>query len=81
MQRLVALKVSADKGNEPRTLGQLDHPNIIRVYDQRRLPDQRHAGCCYMQYAPGGTLAEVVRGVRETPAAARSGSSLIDGRR
>ena len=35
MQRLVALKVSADRGQEPQTLAQLDHPNIVRVYDQR----------------------------------------------
>src|SRR5262249_8838178 len=36
MQRLVALKISADRGNEPQTLAQLDHPNIVRVFDQRR---------------------------------------------
>ncbi len=35
MQRMVALKISADKSSEPQTLAQLDHPNIVRVYDQR----------------------------------------------
>ena len=59
MQRLVALKVSADKGSEPQTLAQLDHDNIIRVYDQRLLPD-RAVRLLYMQYAAGGTLAEVI---------------------
>ncbi len=39
MQRMVALKVSCDKGTEGQTLAQLDHPNIVRVYDQTRLPD------------------------------------------
>ncbi|HKD35974.1 MAG TPA: hypothetical protein VKB78_04210, partial [Pirellulales bacterium] len=38
MQRLVALKVSRDHGTESMTLAQLDHPNIVRVYDQRVLP-------------------------------------------
>ena len=76
MQRLVALKVSADKGNEPQTLATLDHPNIVRVFDQRRLPEQR-VRLLYMQFAPGGTIADVVRRVRETPLAARSGSLLI----
>src|SRR3954466_3682996 len=58
MQRMVALKLSADKGNEPQTLATLEHPNIIRVYDQRTLPGQR-VRLLYMQFAPGGTLAEV----------------------
>ncbi len=56
MQRMVALKLSADKGNEPQTLATLEHPNIIRVYDQRTLPGQK-VRLLYMQYAPGGTLA------------------------
>ena len=79
MQRMVALKVSADKGNEPQTLAQLDHPNIVRVFDQRRLPEQ-HVRLLYMQFAPGGTLAEVVKQVRDTPPAARTGTVLLDGR-
>lgn len=45
MQRLVALKVSASAGAEPQTLAQLDHEHIIRVYDQRVLPD-RAVVCC-----------------------------------
>ena len=76
MQRLVALKVSADRGNEPQTLAQLDHPNIVRVFDQRRLPAERVL-LLYMQFASGGTLADVVRQVRQTPPAARSGAMLI----
>jgi eukaryotic-like serine/threonine-protein kinase len=62
MQRLVALKVSADQGEEPQTLAQLDHPHIVRVYDQRQLPE-RQARLLYMQLVPGGTL-ESVRGMR-----------------
>lgn len=75
MQRLVALKVSADKGTEPQTLASLDHPNIIRVYDQRTLPGLK-IRVLYMQFAPGGTLADVVRYVRGTPAASRTGELL-----
>jgi serine/threonine protein kinase len=76
MQRMVALKLSADKGNEPQTLATLEHPNIIRVYDQRKLPGQP-VRLLYMQFAPGGTLAEVIKLVRATPPAARNGSLLI----
>jgi len=35
--RIVALKVSGDRGDEARTLAQLDHPHIVRIHDQRRL--------------------------------------------
>ncbi len=63
MQRMVALKVSSDKGTEAQTLAQLDHPNIVRVYDQVRLPEQ-DLRLLYMQFAAGGTLQAVVRASR-----------------
>lgn len=76
MQRLVALKISAEKGSEPQTLAQLDHPHIVRVYDQRILAERR-TRLLYMQYVPGGTLAEVVTCVIRTPSAMRCGGQLI----
>lgn len=76
MQRLVALKISADKGSEPQTLAQLDHPNIVRVFDQRQLPD-RKLRLLYMQYAPGGTLHEVLDLAKQTPDHARTGKLLV----
>lgn len=60
MQRLVALKISGDTGTEAQTLAQLDHPNIVRVYDQVRLPDQ-DLRLLYMQFVAGGTLRAVVQ--------------------
>jgi serine/threonine protein kinase len=78
MQRLVALKISADKGSEPQTLAQLDHEHIVRVFDQRILPD-RKLRLLYMQYVSGGTLQGVVEIVRQTPAAERTGKMLLDG--
>ncbi len=77
MQRLVALKVSADKGIEGQTLAQLEHPHIVRVYDQRRLPE-RKLRLLYMQYAPGGSLQDAVYRVRRTPPAERTGQLLIE---
>jgi serine/threonine protein kinase len=75
MQRLVALKVSSDQGNEPQTMAQLDHPHIVRVYDQRLLTSRR-LRLLYMQYVPGGTLQTVVDEVCRTPQAERSGKLL-----
>ncbi len=66
MQRQVALKVTADRGSEPQTLAQLDHENIIRVYDQRSLPDDG-LRLMYMQYASGGTIKSVIDFVRGRP--------------
>ncbi len=76
MQRLVALKVSSDRGFEPQTLAQLDHPHIVRVYDQRQLAD-RQMRLLYMQYVPGGTLQGVVTQARLQPPEARSGKTLL----
>ncbi len=77
LQRLVALKVSADSGTEPQTLAQLDHPHIVRVYDQRII-DDRKVRLLYMQYVPGGTLQSVVQRVRQTPPSERTGKILFD---
>lgn len=77
MQRLVAVKVSADSGNEPQTLAQLDHDYIVRVFDQRILPEQK-LRLLYMQYVPGGTLQHVVQQVRETPQDKWNGRLLLD---
>lgn len=77
MQRLVALKVSAGKGDEPRALAKFDHPNIVRVYDQRSL-DEGATHLLYMQYLPGGTLSDVVKRVQCSGSAAANGGTLLD---
>ncbi len=76
MQRLVALKVSHRRGAEAQTLAQLDHPHIVRVYDQRVLAD-RDLQLVYMTYVPGGTLGDVLDRVRAIPPSERSGRTLL----
>ncbi|MFD6102915.1 serine/threonine-protein kinase [Nocardia salmonicida] len=82
MQRLVAVKISADSGTEPQTLAQLDHDYIVRVFDQLVLdpPDDGspRLRLLYMQFLPGGTLLGLLRWVRATPPAERSGKLLLD---
>jgi serine/threonine protein kinase len=76
MHRLVALKVSRDHGTESITLAQLDHPNIVRVFDQRVLSAER-LRLMYMQHIPGGTLQDVIQAARATPQPTWSGKTLI----
>jgi serine/threonine protein kinase len=77
MQRLVALKISSDHSQEPQTLAQLDHDHIVRVFDQRTLPD-RGLRLLYMQYIAGGTLQGVVEAVRRIEPQERTGRLLFD---
>ncbi len=78
MQRLVAVKISEDHGTEPQTLAQLDHDYIVRVFDQRVLPE-RELRLLYMQYLPGGTLLDVLARVRKiTWSPERNGRLLLD---
>lgn len=76
MHRIVALKISRDHSLEPQTLAQLEHPNIVRVFDQRQIPAQ-NLRLLYMQYVPGGTLHGVFEHVRSYPAAIPTGELLL----
>ena len=76
MHRLVALKVSSGTGDEPQALAQFDHPNIVRVFDQRVVAEP-NVHLLYMQYHPGGTLADVVRSVRDHPRDRLDGNVLL----
>jgi eukaryotic-like serine/threonine-protein kinase len=77
MQRLVALKVATDTSTEPQTLAQLDHDHIVRVFDQRPIPE-RKLRLLYMEYVAGGTLQSVIHRVRATPHEKRTGALLLE---
>ncbi len=76
MQRLVALKVSVRGGEEPQALARLDHPNIVRVYDQR-VCREPSVLLLYMQYLSGGTLADVIKVRNELDTAQRNGRAIL----
>ncbi len=76
MMRLVALKASHRKSDEPIALSQLDHPNVVRVYDQRRISEPE-SHLLYMEYVPGGTLSEVIQDTRVKKLEELSGRQLL----
>jgi serine/threonine protein kinase len=77
LQRLVALKVSAARGTEPQTLAQLDHPHIVRVYDQKVMTGGGMR-LLYMPYVSGGTLQSVLEHARAVPPDKRTGKTLVE---
>ncbi|MFT7630213.1 MAG: serine/threonine protein kinase [Mariniblastus sp.] len=76
LQRLVALKISADQGDEAQTLAQLDHPHIVRVYDQR-VPENSGCRLLYMNYVAGGTLRHAIEFVDSIDRQQLDGASLV----
>ena len=76
MERLVALKISRAVGSEPQTLAQLDHPHVVRVYDQRTSEDPP-ARLLYMEVVPGGTLADALMRCRDSYDGRPTGDALL----
>ena len=68
----VVLKVSLDRGQEPKTQGALDHPHIVPVNAVAFQPEEGLRGLS-MPYRPGLPLDEIVKCVRpaERPRLAR----------
>jgi len=73
-RRLVVLKISPDKGEEPSIQGRLDHPHIARVLSVVR-PEEGGLRGLTMPYRPGKTLDEVIRRVQ--PATRPAGASVL----
>ncbi|WP_431967338.1 serine/threonine protein kinase [Nocardia sp. bgisy134] len=78
MQRVVAVRVATAGGADPQPMVQLDHPHIVRVFDERVLTSGGEiSSLVYMQYLPGGTAAELLR--RRRAADAEMGGALLLG--
>ena len=77
MQRTVALKISANRGTEAQVLAQLEHPNIVGVYDRRVLPSS-DIQLFYMQYVRGGTLQDALKHVQTQTRDQWNGKLVLD---
>jgi len=76
LHRRVALKISAHHGSEARTLAQLEHEHIVRVFSEAVDPDTRLRLLC-MQYVPGTTLERVIRQLKERTAGSWRGRDFL----
>ena len=72
--RPVALKLSPKYSDEPQTLAQLQHTNVVPIYSLHQA-NGLHAVC--MPYFGSTTLADVVGGLRASGAMPGSGSHLV----
>src|SRR5262249_11744342 len=77
LNRLVALKVSPNRGCEARTLASLEHDHIVRVFSESVDPEQGRRLLC-MQYVPGTTLEHVVEYLAQRPSRDWTGQTVLE---
>jgi serine/threonine protein kinase len=77
LDRPVALKVSANRGSEARTLASLEHDHIVRVFSEK--PDAEHNLLLIcMQFVPGTTLEKVIKKLAERDPGTWSGAAILE---
>ncbi|MGC8641024.1 MAG: protein kinase domain-containing protein [Isosphaeraceae bacterium] len=74
--RPVVLKISAIEGDEPQTLAQLQHTNIVPIYS---VHEDHHAGlrAVCMPFFGGATLTSVLEQLRHNTRTPRQGSEFV----
>ena len=77
LDRLVALKVSANRGHEGRTLARLEHAHIVRVFAEFVDPARDLRVLC-MQFIPGTTLHRVIAELATLDPKQWSGRAILD---
>jgi serine/threonine protein kinase len=71
LDRLVALKVSANRGSEGRTMARLEHQHIVQVFSEKVEPDFNQRLLC-MQLVPGIGLEKLIEALHAIHAGSRS---------
>src|SRR4051812_15193459 len=77
LDRQVALKVSANRGSEARTLASLEHDHIVHVFLEI-VDRERDLRLLCMQYVPGTTLEQIIRTMKASPACDWSGRAILE---
>jgi serine/threonine protein kinase len=77
LSRQVAVKITANQGDEARTLARLEHAHIVQVFAET-VDAARDLRLLCMQYIPGTTLQRVIDELRVRPRAQWSGRAILD---
>src|SRR5947209_3480594 len=77
LERQVALKISANRGTEARTLASLEHDHIVHVFSEV-VDRERDLRLLCMQYVAGTTLAKVIAALGQRPAGEWSGRAILE---
>ncbi len=76
LARQVAVKITANRGSEARTMASLEHDNIVQVHSELILP-QHNARLLCMQYVPGTTFGKIIQYLADRPTDDLSGASIV----
>lgn len=77
LDRLIALKVSANRGNEARTLARLEHTHIVQVFSEQ-VDSRRNLRLLCMQYVAGTTLERLIEALGSRAPERRDGRAILD---
>lgn len=77
LARQVALKITANRGSEARTMAILEHDNIVQVFSES-VEEELNLRLLCMQYVPGTTLGRVIEQVAENPISEVEGISFVE---
>jgi serine/threonine protein kinase len=76
LDREVALKISANRGMEARTLASLEHEYIVQVFSEE-IDRERDLRWMCMQYVPGTTLDRIIRALSDRQSWTWTGSDFL----
>jgi hypothetical protein len=77
LDRQVALKITANRGSEARTLASLEHDHIVQVFSETVDLGRNQRMLC-MQYVAGTTLERIISALNERDWHLWSGQTVLD---
>src|SRR5262249_4326106 len=77
LDRQVALKISANRGSEAKTLASLEHDHIVHVFSEL-VDRQENLRLLCMQYVAGTTLDRIIQHLRQRNPSTWSGRAILE---
>lgn len=77
LQRLVAIKISGELGDEARNMAPLEHDNIVKVFSEANNAEAKLRFVC-MQFVAGPSLDRVLKEIAKRDPARLSGATFLE---